>query len=70
MHVKTAEILKSFCPLQVFNIDDQEEVNFLHSQGSHYTWPDVRDTAWVAKEQIRHVLDNPQITMRDHCIFE
>ena len=35
-----------------------------------FTWPDVRDTAWVAKEQIRHVLDNPQITMRDHYIFE
>ena len=64
------KILIFFCPLQVLNTDDQDEVNFLRSRGSHYTWPDVRDTAWVAEEQIRHVLDNPQITMRDHYIFE
>ena len=68
--MKTAETLKSFCPLKVLNIDDQEEVDFLRSRGSHYTWPDVRDTAQVAKEQIRHVLDDPQFTMRDQSILQ
>ena len=38
--------------------------------GVTLSWPDDRDTARVAKEQIRHVRDNPQITMRDHYVFE
>ena len=68
--MKTADILKSVFRSQVINIDDQEEVDILRSQGFHFTWPDVRDTAWMAKKQIRHVLDNPQNTMRDHYVFE
>ena len=32
-HVKTAEILKSFCPSQVFNIHNQEEVDFFMFSG-------------------------------------
>ena len=66
----SSEVLKSLCPFQVLNIYDQEEVDFLRSRGSHYTWPDVRDTAQVAKEQIRHVLDDPQFTMRDQSILQ
>ena len=68
--MKPAEIIKSSCPSLVLNIEDTEEVKTLRSQESHYTRPDVWDTAHVAKEQIRHVLDNPQITMRDCYIFE
>ena len=45
------------------------QLKFLRFRGTHYTWPEMEDVAWVSHSQILSFLGHPDISSRGQYTF-